>query len=161
MHLQVGENAFAYVVEHKDELCCSDWIKMYEGTQQECYRAVGYLDGTESREKRIEELEESNKEWQRACEAKSDTNSQFIEQLANKVEKIAKLEKENAELKEKLKNQKADYETYYKSCYNAQKKAEEQITKAKVALRNVIDYLGQFCSDYPDCVIEVEQFLKK
>ena len=25
--------------------------------------------------------------------------------------------KENAELKEKLKNQKADYETYYKSCY--------------------------------------------
>ena len=35
-----------------------------------------------------------------------------------------------------------------------------QLTKAKVALRNVIDYLGQFCSDYPDCVIEAEQFLK-
>ena len=39
--------------------------------------------------------------------------------------------------------------------------ADRQLTKAKVALRNVIDYLGQFCSDYPDCVIEAEQFLSE
>ncbi len=38
---------------------------------------------------------------------------------------------------------------------------DEQLTKAKVALRNVIDYLGQFCSDYPDCVIEAEKILKE
>ena len=38
---------------------------------------------------------------------------------------------------------------------------DEQLTKAKVALRNVIDYLGQFCTDYPDCVIEAEIILKE
>ncbi len=36
-----------------------------------------------------------------------------------------------------------------------------QLNKAKVALRKVIDYLGQFCSDYPDCVIEAEKILKE
>lgn len=40
-------------------------------------------------------------------------------------------------------------------------KLQDQLTKAKVALQNVIDYLGQFCSDYPDCVIEAEQFLQE
>ena len=38
---------------------------------------------------------------------------------------------------------------------------KKQLTKAKVALRNVIDYLGQFCSDYPDCVIEAEEIFKE
>ena len=38
---------------------------------------------------------------------------------------------------------------------------KRELTKAKVALRKVVDYLGQFCSDYPDCVIEAEQFLKE
>jgi hypothetical protein len=38
---------------------------------------------------------------------------------------------------------------------------DEQLTKAKVALRKVVDYLGQFCSDYPDCVIEAEKILKE
>ena len=37
----------------------------------------------------------------------------------------------------------------------------EQLTKVKVALRNVINYLGQFCSDYPDCVIKAEIILKE
>lgn len=55
--VKVGENAFSYVVEHKNELSSSDWIKMYEGTERECYRVVGYLDSTEPREKRIAELE--------------------------------------------------------------------------------------------------------
>ena len=35
------------------------------------------------------------------------------------------------ELQEKIKNQKKDYETYYKSCFNAQKKLEKQIEKMK------------------------------
>ena len=51
-----------------------------------------YLASAEPREKQIAELEESNKEWQRTCEAKSDTNSQLTEQLANKAERIAELE---------------------------------------------------------------------
>ena len=46
-----------------------------------------------------------------------------------------------------------------KGCETCTKFAEVQLTKAKVALRNVIDYLGHFFSDYPDCVIEAEQFL--
>jgi hypothetical protein len=43
----------------------------------------------------------------------------------------------------------------------ANEKYVEQLTKAKVALRKVVDYLGQFCSDYPDCVIEAEKILKE
>ena len=92
--------------------------------------------------------------------------------------KIAKLEKENAELKadndarkfamamsekveKQLRNERntflAQNEQYEKDLIDF----NENLTKAKVALRNVIDYLGQFCSDYPDCVIEAEQFLKE
>ena len=57
------------------------------------------------------------------------------------------LEKENAELKS--------------GCGMCYRKDKEQLTKAKVALRKVVDYLGQFCSDYPDCVIEAEKILKE
>lgn len=55
-------------------------------------------------EKRIAELEESNKEWQRTCEAKSDTNSQLVEQLADKVKKIATLERNVAYYAERAKH---------------------------------------------------------
>ena len=40
-------------------------------------------------------------------------------------------------------------------------KKSSQLAKVKFALRNVIDYLGQFCPDCPDCVIEAEQLLMK
>jgi hypothetical protein len=40
-------------------------------------------------------------------------------------------------------------------------KKDKELAKAKVALRKVVDYLGQFCSDYPDCVIEAEKILKE
>ena len=42
-------------------------------------------------EKQIEELKESLVEWQKTCEAKSDTNSQLIKQLADKNEQIEKM----------------------------------------------------------------------
>ena len=45
--VKVGENAFSYIVENKNELSMSDWVKMYEGTERECYQAVGYLDAIE------------------------------------------------------------------------------------------------------------------
>jgi molecular chaperone GrpE (heat shock protein) len=74
--------------------------------------------------------------------------------------RIAELEKENAELRKKnLSLQDAVDMQMYTNKANKEI-ADKQLTKAKVALRNVIDYLGQFCSDYPDCVIEAEQFLK-
>lgn len=78
------------------------------------------------------------------------------------------LEKENAELKETLKtyNGCGDWDNDFHTCrvYLQHEELQmyiDQLTKAKVALRNVIDYLGQFCSDYPDCVIEVEKILKE
>jgi hypothetical protein len=74
--IKVGENAFFYVVEHKNELSLSDWVKMYEGTERECYQVVGYLDSAEPREKRIEELEKENielrKEWQEQVQKATD-----------------------------------------------------------------------------------------
>ena len=73
-------------------------------------------------------------------------------------EKIAELEKENAELLEKLKNQKADYETYYKSCYNAQKKAEKQLTKAKEIIHKICYEYGIYDKDLME---EAKQFLQK
>ena len=112
--------------------------------------------------------------------------------LTFKNERIAELEKENAELKsiaefQQSSNMSRHFEnkklkeglavgSMWNKHLNSQNKAleeerdkyrdmtfdqREQLTKAKVALRNVIDYLGQFCSDYPDCVIEAEKILKE
>ena len=76
---------------------------------------------------------------------------------------IEELEKENAELKETIKyfNPCSEWNDDVHNCEFRHYAMEygSQLTKAKVVLRNVIDYLGQFCSDYPDCVIEAEQFL--
>ena len=65
----------------------------------------------------------------------------------------------------------AEYTTKYGDYYGLMFAGADIVTKelqeenlkleAKVALRNVIDYLGQFCSDYPDCVIEAEKILKE
>jgi hypothetical protein len=76
------------------------------------------------------------------------------------------LEKENAELLEKLKNQKADYETYYKSCYNAQKKAEKQLTKAKEIIREFMkyeinEYDGSLEIHFEELKKQAEQFLSE
>ena len=71
------------------------------------------------------------------------------------------LEKENAKLKAKLKEHESiGNAQFWENVWSWKTKAD-QLTKAKVALRNVIDYLGQFCSDYPDCVIEAEKILKE
>jgi acyl carrier protein len=113
-----------------------------------------------------EELKQKCKErakiFQQAMEScHSSSPIDCIEWFADR---IADLEKENAELKEELKEwkdecqeqvQKATDEGYARTLQTM------QLTKAKVALRNVIDYLRQFCSDYPDCVIEAEKILKE
>ena len=110
----------------------------------------------------------------------------FAMAMSEKVEK--QLRKENAELKAKIglsidceKAQKngdlclgygGDEDEPCERCKNCIKcecgyyqlgetDKDDQLTKVKIALRNVVDYLGQFCSDYPDCVIEAEQFLKE
>lgn len=105
----------------------------------------GYRDGAEPREKRIAELE-------KICKDLSD-------KFDYQVKRVMKLEKENAELKEQC-SILADCNTCVSDCKTENIEIKTQFTKAKVVLRNVIDYLGQFCSDYPDCVIEAELFLK-
>lgn len=79
--------------------------------------------------------------------------------------KLAELEKENTELLEKLKNQKADYETYFNSCYNAQKKAEGNLTKAKEFIKQLLSYeqIPRNClrEQYRKLLEEAEQFLKE
>ena len=77
--------------------------------------------------------------------------------------RIAELERNVAYYAERAKHAELDGRDYVLKNKDLEKENAElkdQLTKAKVALRNVIDYLGQFCSDYPDCVIEAEQFLK-
>ena len=104
---------------------------------------ISYVMGAEPREKRIKELE-------KACE-------ETQELLDKQIEATYKLDKENAELKKDKKELCHSISEGGKACVYL----NEQLTKAKVALRNVIDYLGQFCSDYPDCVIEAEKILKE
>jgi len=97
------------------------------------------------------EQAEKNKDLE---EERNDYRDKY-ETVKNESEvKIAELEKENAELKKSCQIQvDSAFETIYEK--------DDQLTKAKVALRKVVDYLGQFCSDYPDCVIEAEKILKE
>jgi len=109
-----------------------------------------YIAGAEPREKRITELEESNREWQKVCEAKSDTNSQLVKQLADKVESIAELEKENAELKEK-------YVKNITDCDICDTYCNSQLIKAKELLQKCLNtYLRN-----PELRSEVKNFLKE
>ena len=108
-----------------------------------------------SNAERIEELEESNMKWQRTCEAKSDTNSQLTEQLADKVEKIAELEKENAELKEKV-NILDNCDRLGDVITEAYK---DQLTKAKEIIKGLLE-LGSIGDGDYTYVAQAEQFLK-
>ena len=114
--------------------------------------------------------------------------TQIMKKALVELERIEELENENDELKSRIgisvecdKAQKngelclgygGDEDEPCEQCKNCIKcecgyyqlgetEKDEQLTKAKVALRNVIDYLGQFCTDYPDCVIEAEIILKE
>ena len=107
-----------------------------------------YLAGAEPREKRIAELE--HQLTHRNCLDCSNHSSKLRM-------RTLELEKENAELKKDKKELCHSISEGGKACVYL----NDQFTKAKVALRNVIDYLGQFCSDYPDCVIEAEKILKE
>lgn len=101
-------------------------------------------------EAQIEELKEKLKEKLKTI---ADKDLSFVA-------KFDALEKENAELKERLKEHESIGNAQFWRNVWSWKTEAEQLTKVKVALRKVVDYLGQFCSDYLDCVIEAEQFLK-
>ena len=88
-----------------------------------------------------------NAETQQEYFGKAKLETDYKDLSMRLYKRIADLEKENAELKS--------------GCGMCYRKDKEQLTKAKVALRKVVDYLGQFCSDYPDCVIEAEKILKE
>ena len=108
------------------------------------------------RKKRIAELEEKISVLL-SCKNCPDNKGGLICQkeyedkcLSQKIQYIKELKEENAELKKRngeLAGQRANLNRW--------------LGEAKVALRNVIDYLGQFCSDYPDCVIKAEYFLQE
>ena len=89
--VKIGENAFAYVVEHKNELSSSDWIKMYEGTEQECYRVVGYLDSAEPRENRIKELESELHRVSLNEQLAINNGKNFLKQIAELEAKINRM----------------------------------------------------------------------
>lgn len=100
--VQVGENAFAYVVECKNDLSFVDWIKMYEGTEQECYRVVGYLDATVNSTERIEKLEKENELFKKANEIIAQQRDGRDADISLLESRIEELEKQI----EKMKNQK-------------------------------------------------------
>lgn len=97
------------------------------------------------------ELEESNKVWQRTCEAKSDTNSQLIEQLADLEEKLANADyqlegrdNEIRELKEKIEKMKK----YIKACW-----VEEN-------LNDYSSYMTNTSDEFRDLVKELNEEIR-
>lgn len=96
--VKVGENVFAYVVEHKGQLSFSDWVKMYEGTEQDCYRAVGYLYSADRINERMEKLEKENELFKKA-------NEIIAQQRDERDADIATLESRIEELEQRLENE--------------------------------------------------------
>lgn len=106
---------------------------------------------------RIQTLEKENAELKSIAEFQQSSNmSRHFENKKLK-EGLAVGSTFNKALNSMNKNLEEERDKYRNMVFDK----DEQLTKAKVALRNVIDYLGQFCSDYPDCVIEAEQFLSE
>ena len=75
--------------KHCNEVLCNAHEKCNEVIKCRDWRSrrAGFYCGYEQATK---ELQESLVEWQKTCEAKSDTNSQLIEQLAGKNEQLTK-----------------------------------------------------------------------
>ena len=72
---------------------------------KQAFEAGLHADVHTDNSKVIVKLEECCKEWQRTCEAKSDTNAQLIEQLAEKNEIITELKKDCEEYSETFNRQ--------------------------------------------------------
>ena len=137
----------------KDKTCKS-YAPDYEGYIAELEEAKANLEYLlEGRDNEIDELKKENKVLAQNLEDTEILNNTYEKRFDN-------LKKENAELKGVIDND-VDKKIYVQLANKAQLTDvyKDQLTKAKVALRNVIDYLGQFCSDYPDCVIEAEKIL--
>lgn len=111
----------------------------------------GYIAGAEAREKRIAKLEKEAEELQQKYLEESYEKSKLVAQLTRAKETNEKLRYDFGE----------GYIQDEKEFWEKTSYLENKLTKAEVALRNVIDYLGQFCSDYPDCVIEAKKILKE
>ena len=125
-----------------------EWGDKTDGTYACC--RDGYLAGAEPREKRIAELEKE-------LEFEKSVNGEFTA-----IEKLRELEKENAELKEKLKPEnclkslaKSGFVKF--TCENGNE--HDQLTKAKELLEDFICY-----ANLADCNLyikeQAEQFLK-
>ena len=129
--------------------------KSKQGSLCECYDEA-FIKGYELSKKHIAELEKENAELKKVAEFQQSSNmSRHFENKKLK-EGLAVGSTFNKALNSMNKNLEEERDKYRNMVFDK----DEQLTKAKVALRNIIDYLGQFCSDYPDCVIEAELFLK-
>ena len=72
-------------------------------------------------------------------------------------EKIAELEKENAELKEELKD--ANKKVVHLAC-NQNKDLKRKINKAKEIIKTLTDDLSMYSGNYQKELLEAKQFIK-
>ena len=129
-----------------------------------------YTDSAEPREKRIGELEDCIKDLQKDCENKTNVIADYTNKLAICNTRIAELEKENAELKTRVENQKSFLERI-KAKFNLgkleRKEVEgylesDQLTKAKDLIRNLLRVTwGESWNYALEWKVKAEEFLKE
>lgn len=161
--IKVGENAFSYVVEHKNELSLSDWVKIYEGTEQECYRVVGYLDSAKPREKRIAELEQENAELRKIAEFQQSSNMNTHLENKKLKEGLAVGSTWNKYLNSMNKSLEEERDKYREMTFDM----KDQLTKAKEIITVFLKYseYDEFeqkeFDEYFDNKNKAEQFLSE
>ena len=122
------------------------------------YAEAIYLAGAEPREKQIAELEAQIKKMQDDIDCLTFACENYREEMEKNLADATKLEKENAELKEKLGN-------YQKGMFDEIEKRDKQLNKAKEHIENLLYYVKQCTcerSNYAEIekdITEAEQFL--
>ena len=141
--------------KHCNEVLCNAHEKCNEVIKCRDWRSrrAGFFCGYEQA---LKDFEKENAELRKVAEFQQSSNmNRYLENKKLK-EGLAVGSTFNKALNSINKNLEEERDKYRNMVFDK----DEQLTKAKVALRNIIDYLGQVCSDYPDCVIEAELFLK-
>ena len=178
---ELEKEAAEYAREHRMLSFCAP-ADVYVSDERELTTAI--LHFAEPREKRIAELEKENAELKCECRRCVHTDcpcilsdygkdrngicDHFKDVFDENAELQARVEKQDSDIlflkhlteEQRLKIDALDEQTPWKDIKD-KSEVIRKYTKSKIVLRKVIDYLGQFCSDYPDCVIEVEEILEE
>jgi hypothetical protein len=121
---------------------CNQLLKDKGDLTDECKTLIKRV---ASRDKCIEENEKSIVEWQRVCEAKTDTNSQLVADMAMQHEELER--------------------TRIGALRNLDgwRKSDAELSKAREIIRNLIDVMERAgCRRYPGSSIDnAEEFLKE